>query len=364
MSIKNTVKYDDVIKLGDRELSLSSSSYFIADIAANHDGSLERAKDLIWQAKGAGADCAKFQHFLAKDIVSDIGFRSLGSDGSHQASWEKSVYEVYDQYHCRREWTESLMSACLEAEIDFMTTPYDYDAIDTFADKVLAFKVGSGDISWSDAIERMAKIGKPIFLACGASTMVDVERAVESVLKSNRQLVLMQCNTNYTANIENYKYVNLNVLKTFRRRWPGMVQGLSDHTTGHATVLGAIALGARVIEKHFTDDNTRIGPDHHFAMNPKAWRDMVDRSRELENSLGDGVKRIEENERETLVIQRRSIRARRDVQVGEKLSENDLEMLRPCPLDGIPPYEKSVMIGRTVKQDIKKGEHLTWRILN
>jgi N-acetylneuraminate synthase len=169
----------------------------------------------------------------------------------------------------------------------------------------------------------------------------------------------MQCNTNYTASLENFKFVNLNVLKSYSVMFPNVVLGLSDHTPGHSTVLGALALGARVFEKHFTDDNNREGPDHKFAMNPKTWREMVDRSNELYYALGDGVKRIEENEKDAAVVQRRSLRATRDLNVGHIIKSDDLEALRPIPTDGIPPYELSNLIGRKMKIRLGQGQNIT-----
>ena len=145
---------------------------------------------------------------------------------------------------------------------------------------------------------------------------------------------------------------------------PNWCWGLSDHTPGHATVLGAIALGARVIEKHFTDDRQRTGPDHAFSMDPASWRDMVDRARELEQALGHGCKRIEENEQETVVLQRRAIRLKRAVEAGEPLSREDLCVLRPCPTDGLPPHALQQVIGRSPKQAMSAGQHLRWIDLN
>jgi N-acetylneuraminate synthase len=170
----------------------------------------------------------------------------------------------------------------------------------------------------------------------------------------------MQCNTNYTGSAENFKHVNLNVLRDFATRYPNAVLGLSDHTVGHATVLGAVAMGARVVEKHFTDDNSRSGPDHGFAMNPKTWREMVDRTRELEQALGDGKKRIEANEQQSVQVQRRALRATRDLAVGDKLTAADLEALRPIPNDGIEPYRLNELVGKTLERALAKGAHITW----
>lgn len=352
--------YDTSLRIGTHEIALDAPSYFIADIAANHDGDLERAKDLIWKSKEAGADCAKFQHFIADRIVSKVGFEGQKGQVSHQAKWKKSVVEVYDQYHTRRDWTDELVETCRKADIHFMTTPYDIEAVDMFRNIVPAFKVGSGDITFHEEVEHIAKTGKPVLLATGAATMAEVEEAADLVLRHNSQLCLMQCNTNYTGSIENFKYVNLRVLQTFAERWPGMVLGFSDHTPGHSAVLGSVALGARVIEKHFTDDNSREGPDHSFALNPVTWRAMVDATRELEAALGDGVKRIEKNEMETVVIQRRALRLKTSLDAGTTLSPDHLEALRPCPDGAVSPDALSKVLGKKLASAKEAGKELLW----
>lgn len=346
------------IRIGRHTLALNQPSYFIADIAANHDGDLARAKDLIWAAKASGADCAKFQHFKADKIVSDRGFKALGGQQSHQAAWTKPVFEVYRQYELNRAWNAELVATARAAQIDFMTTPYDDEAVDSVNPLVPAWKIGSGDITHVDFIARVARTGKPLLLATGASTQDDVDRAVKAVLAVNRQLVLMQCNTNYTGSLENFGHINLNVLKTYARRYPQVLLGLSDHSPGHATVLGAIALGARAIEKHFTDDNQRSGPDHSFAMNPRSWQEMVERSRELEAALGDGIKRVEANEEQTAVLQQRCLRAARDLPAGHLLAAGDLEALRPAPAGAARPHELAQVLGRRLAGPLQAGDAL------
>ena len=352
------MRYDDAIYIGKREISISAPTYFIADVASNHDGDIERAKNLIWLAKAAGADAVKFQHFKAGKIVSDYGFKHLGSKMSHQSSWDKSVFEIYEQYECNRDWTTELARTAKEAKIDFLTTPYDTEAVELLDKYIPAYKIGSGDVTWTEFIEMIAKKEKPIIMATGASTTSDVERAVEAVLKHNSQLVLLQCNTNYTGSLENFKYINLNVLKTYAVKYPNMIIGLSDHTPLHATVLGAIALGARVIEKHFTDDNNRVGPDHAFSMNPETWKEMVERSRELEISLGDGTKRIEQNERDTAIVQRRCLRFTHDMKSGEQINTDDLESLRPAPKGAFEPYMLEKVAGKTLRNPKSAGDAL------
>ncbi len=305
------------IQIGKRAVGENEPTYFIADVAANHDGNLERAKSLIRLAKQAGADAAKFQNFRAPEIVSDYGFRSMGGQQSHQSNWKKSVFEVYADYSIPFQWCEELKATCDEVGIDYFSSPYDFDATDYLDPFVPAYKIGSGEITWPEALEHIARKGKPVLLATGASDIGDVQRAVHTILPINPQLVLMQCNTNYTASLENFKYINLMVLRTYHLMFPDLVLGLSDHTHGHAAVLGAVALGARVVEKHFTDDTQREGPDHLFAMDPDAWADMVENTRQVERALGSGDKFVTENEQETVVIQRRCLRAKRDIRQGE-----------------------------------------------
>ena len=352
------MKYDGRFFIAEKEIALDTPTYFIADIASNHDGDLSRAKDLIWLAKESGLDAVKFQHFKANRIVSDFGFRNLGSQMSHQSSWKKSVFEVYQQYECNRDWNGELVETARKAGIHFMTTPYDVEAVEMLEQNVPAFKIGSGDITWTEFISFIAQRNKPVLLATGASCMDDVERAVEAILTYNRSIVLMQCNTNYTGSLVNFRYINLNVLKSYAVRYPGMVLGLSDHTPGHATVLGAITLGARVIEKHFTDDNSRIGPDHPFSLAPAAWAELIERSRELESSLGYGIKRVEDNECDTVIVQRRCLRLTGAMKAGQTLSRDDLEALRPAPVRAFPPHALEDVVGKTLVCDKEAGDAL------
>lgn len=346
-----------------KKIGLNHPTYFIADVAANHDGDLGRAKELIYMCAEAGADAAKFQHFTAKSIVSDFGFKSLGNQQSHQASWKKSVFDVYDDASLNKDWTHTLKETCDKAGIHFFTSPYSFELVEYVDRFVPAYKVGSGDITWFDIIKYMAAKNKPMFIASGASTCDEVYKAVTACQEINQDICIMQCNTNYTASLENFKYIQLNVLQTYKAMFPDAVLGLSDHTPGHATVLGAVTLGARVIEKHFTDDNNRPGPDHKFSMNPVTWKAMVDTTRELEISLGTGVKKVEDNEKETVVLQRRSIRLTKPLKKGDILTPDSLEVLRPCPRDALPPYEMSKVLNMKLNKDLPAGECVRWRDL-
>ena len=351
------------MKIGNRVLGPQSPTYFIADVAANHDGVLDKALELMTLAKDAGADAAKFQHFRADHIVSDKGFRELGTQQSHQSSWSKSVYEVYRDASLPWEWTKPLADHAQSIGIDFFTSPYDLEAIDFVDEFVPAYKVGSGDITWLEAIDHMASKGKPILLATGASTLEEVQRAVATVAHHGVPYSVMQCNTNYTGVVENLHHIHLNVLNTYREQFPEAILGLSDHTHGDVTVLGAVAMGARVVEKHFTDDVTHEGPDHHFSMTPTTWSDMVERTRELEAALGSGDKVIADNEQETVVIQRRGLRFARDMAAGEVIQGSDLVALRPATPGIITPDAVDSVVGKTLRDDVVFHDIVTPEIL-
>jgi sialic acid synthase SpsE len=344
------------IQLGKRKVGLNHAPYFIADIAANHDGDLDRAKLLIELAAEAGANAAKFQHFRAETIVSRKGFMELGEKLAHQKNWSKDVYEVYEEAQLPWEWTEPLATHALSCGIDFFTAPYDLDAVDFVNQFVIAYKVGSGDIDWIEEIEHMAAKKKPMIIATGASSLEDVDRAVESMQNLNAPLVLMQCNTNYTGDIDNLQFLNLNVLKQYAYRYKDLVLGLSDHTPGFVSVLGSIALGGRVIEKHFTDDTSRVGPDHGFSLDPKSWKQMVDLSDALFRALGDGEKKVEKNEYDSSIVQRRALRYRKNLKAGEIVSRGDVIPLRPAPTGSLKPYEINEVIGRSLMVPVGKDD--------
>jgi N-acetylneuraminate synthase len=216
-------------------------------------------------------------------------------------------------------------------------------------------------------LAKCSKTDKTILLATGACNIGEVQRAVK-ILEDNRSdlkkwdfkgsdIILMQCNTNYTGLKDNFNYINLNVLNTYKSMFPNLTLGLSDHTPGHVTVLGAVALGAKVIEKHFTDDTEREGPDHPFSMDAYTWSAMVEDTRLLEASLGNPTKDVEKNEKETVVLQRRSIRTTIDIKKGEPLV--NLQLQRPCPANATNINRLNEVTGKIANRDIEEGDFIT-----
>lgn len=330
-------------------------TYFIAEIGANFDGDIEKAKRLVDAAKAAGADCAKFQSFTADTLVSEGGFKKMRLHGVH-GSWGRKVSDVMREAEFPLEWHKEIADYCKNVGIDFNTAPYFKEAVDLCMDIDIPFiKIGSGDITWLQMIEYIAKTQKPIFLATGDATLAEIDEAVRTIKATgNKNLVLMQCITNYPSKIDS---ANVNVLKTYQTAFD-VLTGYSDHSPGHVVALASVVLGGRVIEKHFTLNKKDKGPDHPHSMEPVEFKFMVDSIREVERALGSTTKEVVEEESETVYVQRRCLYAAKDLKKGHVLTEEDITCLRPAL--GIPPKFKNVTIGKAVNQNIEKGQPLFW----
>lgn len=343
------------VEIGGRSLGAGDDTYVIAEIGSNFDGSKERAKKLIGLAADCGADAAKFQAFTADKILSQPGFDGLKA--GFQADWDKPVYEIYQDAELPREWIGDLATHCADVGVDFLCTPYDREAVDVLEDVVPAYKIGSGDITWLDYLEYVAEKGKPIILATGASDLSDVHEAVGAIRSTgNSDLILLQCVTNYPSEFES---ANIRAMDTLKAAFQVPV-GYSDHTEGVTVPLGAVSRGGCVIEKHFTDDKSRDGPDHPHSMNVEEFDRLVTEIRRLEKALGAPEKRVYDEEQTPSVLQQRSLRAAEGIEAGETITEEKLTALRPAPEEALKPKYRDVVLGRTAVRDIGEGEAITW----
>lgn len=331
------------IKIGERWIGGGEPAYIIAEIGSNFDGSMERAKKLIDLVKDCQADAVKFQCFTADRIISKEGFAGLKK--GFQSRWEKPVYEIYKQAEFPRQWHNELFEYANKRNLHFLSAPYDIEAADMLeALGIQAFKIGSGDITWHEMLRYIAKKGKPVILAAGASTMAEIDEALKAIRSAgNEEIILLQCVTNYPSHFE---YANIRAMETMGKIFDVLI-GYSDHTPGSVVPLGAVALGACVIEKHFTDDKNRKGPDHPFAMDWKEFKEMVSEIRALEKALGSPIKDLYEEEKETVILQRRCLRAAKDIRKGVKITEDMIDVLRPLSEDGLDPkYKKLLQAGK------------------
>lgn len=353
--MKKPFSFSKEITVGKRKIGKGHPTYFIAEIGANFDGDLKVAKQYALEAKRIGADCAKIQSFKAKKIVSREAFATMKLKGVH-GSWKRPVDEVFSEVEFPREWHREFFEYCWEIGITPSTAAYDYEAVDLVDDIGIEFyKIGSGDITWLEMIEYTARKGKPVMLATGASTLAEVDDAVKTIEKTgNTNLVLMQCITNYPSKFES---ANINVLNTYREAF-GAILGYSDHTPDDVVPLGAVALGASVIEKHFTFDRKLKGPDHPHSMQPEEFARMIERTRNLEKAMGTGRKEVVAEESETVIVQRRGLTAARDIKKGAVLKKSDIVELRPAL--GIYPKYKSIVVGKLAKKNLKAGAPIRW----
>jgi len=344
------------IKLRDRWVGEGGPSFLIAEIGSNFNGSLERAKKLIDLAKSSGADAVKFQCFATDKIISKEGFEGLKS--GFQAKWGKSVYQVYKDAEFPRKWHKELFDYSENKGIIFFSSPYDKEAVDILDDLgVPAFKIGSGDITWLEMIKYIASKGKPVILGVGASTISEIDEAKKAIRsQGNQEIILLQCVTNYPSHFES---ANIKAMKAMGEMFDVLV-GYSDHTPGSLVPLGAVALGACVIEKHFTDDKTLVGPDHPFAMDGKDFREMADSIRILEKALGSPVKDVYAEESETIILQRRCLRAAKDISAGEAITRDKVVALRPLANNCLAPKYEDAIVGKKARSNLKKGEPFTW----
>ncbi|MCX6787590.1 MAG: N-acetylneuraminate synthase family protein [Candidatus Kaiserbacteria bacterium] len=350
--------FQQEIKIGSRRIGAGRPAYVIAEIGSNFDGSLDRAKELAKLCKEAGADAYKIQNFRALDIVSAEGFKNL--QVAFQAKWDTPVVDVYKKAEFPREWVKEVSEYCKEIGIDFFSAAYDYEAVDLLEKiGVKAHKLGAGEIDNTEFIQYVAKTGKPILISVGAATMKEIENAVATVRKAgNDKLILLQCVTNYPSPIADS---NITAMTMLRKKFK-VVVGYSDHTIGKeggsddplgglTVPLGAVALGASVIEKHVTDDRSRKGPDHPFALTMGELKQMIQGIRAMEAALGDGKKRVMPSEKQTVIIQRRGMYATRDMKKGDKITRDGIVYLRPAV--GLRPPMIKKVVGSKAKRDIK-----------
>ena len=333
---------------------MTNHTLIIAEAGVNHNGSIELAKKLVEKAKEAGVDYIKFQTFKASKLVTkaakqaEYQQKNIGKEGDSQ-------YQMLKKLELSPEEHEILIDYCHQLGIKFFSTAFDFDSIDYLHSLNLGlWKIPSGEVTNYPFLKRIAAFNEPTILSTGMCDMENVRAAVGALYKnglSKENLILLHCNTEYPTPFED---VNLKAMDALRKEF-GVEVGYSDHTKGIEVPIAAVALGATVIEKHFTLDRNMEGPDHKASLEPDELKAMVSAIRNIEKAVGgDGTKHVSESEKKNIAIARKSIVAACDIKAGEVFTEQNLTVKRPG--SGISPMRWEEILGQKAKRDFKEDE--------
>jgi len=345
------------LRIGTREIGDDTPCYVIAEIGHNHQGSLEKARELFREAKLAGAHAVKLQKRDNRTLYTRAAYEkpydnenSFGATyGEHREFLEFGLYEYRE-----------LQAYAKELGIDFFATAFDIPSADFLeALDVPAYKIASGDLRSTPLLRHVARFGKPMIISTGGALLDDVQRAYDTIMPINPRLAILQCTAGYPAAFEE---LDLRVITTYRERFPGAVIGFSSHDNGIAMPVAAYMLGARIIEKHFTLNRAMKGTDHAFSLEPVGLRKMVRDLERTYRALGDGVKKIYESERAPILKMAKSLVVARDLPAGHILRPEDIAMKSPG--GGMPPYEFDNVVGRMTLKPLYEDDFLSFEFLS
>jgi N-acetylneuraminate synthase len=340
------------IKIGARFLGGGAPTFIVAEAGSNHNRSFGQAKALIDVAAIAGADAVKFQLFRAAKLYPS----NAGSSDYLQTS--KPIYQIIADMETPYEWLGELAQHCHEQGMEFLCSAFDEESVDRVDPFVAAHKVASYEMTHTPLLRHIAKKNKPVIISTGTAQMSEVAEAIALLRQEgNEQLVVLQCTASYPAPLE---ALNLRAMKTMEAEL-GVLVGLSDHSRDPVVgPLGAVALGAALVEKHFTLSNALPGPDHRFALEPSELQAMVTKIREIEKALGTGCKEVLPVEIELRNFARRSIFAVRDIAVGERFTAENIAVLRCGQLKaGVEPKIYSILLSRRARRSVRSQTAIT-----
>lgn len=341
------------IRIGNRYIGEGCPVYLIAEMSANHAGSIERAKEIIYAARESGADCIKIQTYTPDTLTIDCHNEYFSV---RNGTWEgENLYSLYGKAYTPWEWQGELKAEADKVGIDFLSTPFDRSAVDFLEGLGLDFyKIASFEMVDLPLIRYTASKGKPVIMSTGMGTAEEIREAVEAVYQTgNRQLILLKCSSAYPADP---KDMNLRTIPDMRSRFKVPV-GLSDHSMGHLSAMTAVALGAAVIEKHFCLSREIENPDASFSMTPAEYREMAKAVRECESALGQPVYGVSSQEESSMVF-RRSVFCVRDIEKGEPLTEDNVRVIRPGY--GVKPKYYGDLLGMKAGCRLDRGTPLSF----
>lgn len=340
-----------MIKLGNKTIGYDNPTYIIAEAGVNHNGSMQLAKKLVDVALDAGVDAVKFQTFKTENVISRLAPKAkyqLENTNSNENQFEmvKRLELSDDNFY-------ELKDYCEVKGIQFLSSPFDEASVDLLEKlNVEAYKIGSGEITNIPLLRYIATKRKPIILSTGMANLGEIEEALEVINVCD--VILLHATSNYPTSVDD---VNLLSMKTMEAAFKKIV-GYSDHTQGFEVAIAAVALGAKVIEKHFTLDKGLIGPDHKASLDPGELKNLVSLIRNVEKSFGNGIKKAMPSEENTRLVARKSIVAKEMIKAGTVLTKGLLAIKRPG--NGIPPKYLDQLIGATVRENIVVDETIQW----
>jgi pseudaminic acid synthase len=340
------------MKIGNFNISSDSPAFIIAEISANHNGSIKVAIDTIKAAKKAGADCVKFQTYTADTIT--LNHKSHHFKITQDTIWDGNyLYDLYKEAFTPWEWHEELFQVCIDEGLEYFSSPFDKTAVDFLEGlNVPAYKIASFEITDIPLIEYVASKMKPIIISTGIANMDDIKLALEACEKvGNNDIALLKCTSSYPAPIDQ---ANLVIIKDLSRKF-NVISGLSDHTLGSIAPITSIALGGKIIEKHFILDKSIGGPDSSFSMDPNEFKEMVDAVRAAESSLGSVDYSLTEKQLKSREHSR-SLFAVENIDAGEKITHQNVRSIRPW--HGLHPKYLNKIIGSKIRKKILKGTPL------
>ena len=345
------------IKLGKKIISKETPPYIIAEIGVNHEGSLSMAKKLIYLAKKGGADGAKFQTYKAHLITSKFA-KSYWDTKKEKTKSQFALFKKYDLFE--REHYKKLSNYCKKIKIEFISTPFDINAVDMLDDLVKFFKISSSDITNFPLLKKVASKKKPIILSTGASTLKEIKKAFNFLKKNNcKNIVLLHCILNYpTINSD----ANLNMITSLEKNFPNHIIGYSDHTLPSKdmkNITTAYLLGARVIEKHFTINKKLIGNDHYHSMDFKDLKNLNNEIKKLRNIIGNKEKNFLKSEKNSRRFARRSVVAKNFIKKNQLIKTSDLICKRPGT--GLEPSKIKYIVGKKAVRNLIEDHIITQR---
>lgn len=343
-----------MFNIGNKSVGHNSPCFIIAEAGVNHNGDIKLAKKLVDMALYAGADAVKFQTFKSEKLVT--GYAEMAKYQKDNIGTEDSQFNMLKKLELSYNEFEELKKYCESKGIIFMSTPFDAESADFLNSIGLeGFKISSGDLTNIPLLQHIAGFNKPIILSSGMAVLGEIEEAVMSLKnKGMNDIAVLHCTSNYPAALES---VNLRAMNTIKDSF-NIIGGYSDHTEGITIPIAAAALGANIIEKHFTLDKNMEGPDHKASLEPEELKKMIEGIRNVEISLGSGIKIFSESEISTMQVARKSIVACRDIKKGERIGLEDLEYKRPG--NGLSPKYYKELIGKKVAIDINKDQQITF----